>query len=230
VSFTVMINFEILEANSTEFKLGILPGSRISQAIADCVEFLLSQSGEKFASFSFNGVTIKVKSDSNSDLLVRDYMRALRNYISTEVGPYPIAELPQEVIEQEKALEKAKEIADHNAIIDYQSQQNLKLAALVSTVEGQPMTRDQEKWQEWFETNENEPYSKVCFDYAELWARLMEKSLTEGKTIPEVKDDLDRQVHDCFGVTGFQHGCIISILSECWEYGDQLRRIHNLET
>jgi len=28
-------------------------------------------------------------------------------------------------------------------------------------------------------------------------------------------------------LTGFMYGCAVNILSQCWEYGEQLRKWHN---
>ena len=31
------------------------------------------------------------------------------------------------------------------------------------------------------------------------------------------------------GITGFMYGCAVNILSQCWEYGEYLRKWHNKE-
>ena len=34
---------------------------------------------------------------------------------------------------------------------------------------------------------------------------------------------------DTEGITGFMYGCAVNILSQCWEYGEVLRKWHNKE-
>lgn len=34
---------------------------------------------------------------------------------------------------------------------------------------------------------------------------------------------------DTEGITGFMYGCAVSILAQCWEYGEELRKWHNKE-
>lgn len=44
-------------------------------------------------------------------------------------------------------------------------------------------------------------------------------------------DNADKLSYDADteGITGFMYGCAVSILSQCWEYGQYLRKWHNKE-
>ena len=72
-------------------------------------------------------------------------------------------------------------------------------------------------------------YGKGTVDYAERWANLMETKLPE--TTDETFGDMAKQTSheaDTDGITGFMYGMAVSILAQCWEHGDRLRRWSNL--
>jgi hypothetical protein len=60
----------------------------------------------------------------------------------------------------------------------------------------------------------------------------MEKHLDRGETVEQcaqkVFDEVDNRPG--FGITGFMYGCAVAILADVWEYGEELRRWHNLKT
>lgn len=90
----------------------------------------------------------------------------------------------------------------------------------------------QEKaYKDWFDKNAD-PYGRGCFTYAERWAKLLEKKIDEvGNVQKAIKDNADHLSHeaDTEGITGFMYGMAVSILSQCWEYGEELRKWHNRE-
>ena len=72
-----------------------------------------------------------------------------------------------------------------------------------------------------------------CFTYAERWAEMLE-NLIENSTETPMKvivDNANRLSHeaDVEGITGFMYGMAVSILSQCWKYGEELRKWHNKE-
>lgn len=77
--------------------------------------------------------------------------------------------------------------------------------------------------------NNQDPYGKGTIKFCEKWASLMEVEISKGKTIPECAD-ATMSVADDEGITGFMYGCAVSILSEVWVHGENLRRWHNKET
>lgn len=84
-----------------------------------------------------------------------------------------------------------------------------------------------------------EGYGMAPFLRAERWANLMEARMAASPDEPfekiaaeterqagrnaEAEDALDQ------GITGFQFGCVIAILAECWTEGEALRRWHNAQ-
>lgn len=90
----------------------------------------------------------------------------------------------------------------------------------------------EQDYKDWLDKN-TDPYGRGCFTYAERWAEMME-NLIESSTDEPMKvivDNADRLSHeaDTEGITGFMYGCAVSILSQCWKYGEELRKWHNKE-
>jgi hypothetical protein len=200
-------------------------------AVKESLSLLSTVINNYFISFDFNKIQVTLKSDSDPNLIERDFFRALKGYIPNNIGPYPMANLNPEVVAKEQLLDEKKELERKNKEIQRKLLLDAKKAVLLEEISEYPMSRDETMWKIIFDTNSGDDYSFACVEFAELWARCMEKALAEGKTIPEVKEDLEKKVNDCIGgITGFMHSCVIQILSQCWKYGDELRKIHNLET
>lgn len=58
--------------------------------------------------FTFGDVTITVSSDSDPELIERDYRRASRGYIGKAIGPYPNPVLSDKERENDARIEKEK--------------------------------------------------------------------------------------------------------------------------
>lgn len=110
-------------------------------------------------------------------------------------------------------------------------QETLKIASFSFSEGGE------EKWNKTVEVN-SDGYGKGVVDYAKVWAYLMEKEieklnhLTLIHEVPtlvlskEIMDSTSSEA-DGEGITGFMYGAAVSILADCWKYGEQLRKIHN---
>lgn len=90
----------------------------------------------------------------------------------------------------------------------------------------------EKEYKDWLDKN-TDPYGRTCFTYAERWAEMIE-NLIESSTDEPMKvivNNADRLSHeaDTEGITGFMYGCAVSILSQCWKYGEELRKWHNKE-
>jgi hypothetical protein len=90
-------------------------------------------------------------------------------------------------------------------------------------VEGKEQT-----YKDWFDKNDD-PYGRCCFEYAEAWANEMERVISTGAKLVDIADSTSHDVdlRSGFGITGFMYGCAVSILSECWIHGEELRKWHN---
>ena len=86
--------------------------------------------------------------------------------------------------------------------------------------------KNETEWNEWREKN-TDPYGEEIFNYAERWANLMEEKIEEGAELEDIAGETSFEVAN--GITGFMYGAAVSVLSECWEHGERLRRWHNLD-
>ena len=87
--------------------------------------------------------------------------------------------------------------------------------------------KDAEDWLKCRKANQD-PYGKCAVDYVERWADLMEAQLATGVTVATCAKATSHEA-DTEGITGFMYGCAVSILSQVWEHGEDLRRWHNLD-
>ncbi len=78
--------------------------------------------------------------------------------------------------------------------------------------------------------NNTDPYGRECYLFAADWAALMEAEIAKGRKVADVAKECSRTVDKQRGITGFMYGMAVGILSHCWEFGDELRRWHNLDT
>lgn len=62
--------------------------------------------------------------------------------------------------------------------------------------------------------------------FTERWAELMEKGIEKGARLEEIAYDLSHKA-DTEGISSYMYGISVSILAECWIYGDSLRKWHN---
>lgn len=93
-------------------------------------------------------------------------------------------------------------------------------------------TGQETEWQNWQDKNAD-PYGAACVSYAETWANLMEKEIDENTDLPKfMQKRASCLSHDADtdGITGFMYGCAVSMLSQCWKYGEVLRQWHNKDT
>lgn len=75
-----------------------------------------------------------------------------------------------------------------------------------------------------------DPYGHAVYSFAERWAELMEKDIEAcgEPTAAAIANFEKRSIQaDTEGITGFMYGVAVSILSDCWEYGEILREWHN---
>jgi hypothetical protein len=76
--------------------------------------------------------------------------------------------------------------------------------------------------------NNTDPYGRRCYTYAEDWAKLMETEMAGGPAVADCAEATSHEA-DTDGITGFMYGAAVSILSNCWEHGEELRKWHNLD-
>ena len=104
---------------------------------------------------------------------------------------------------------------------------------VTETIEQTKILNGQEQdYKDWYNKN-LDPYGHACFTYAERWAEMLENAIENSTDEPMkvIVDNADRLSHeaDIEGITGFMYGMAVSILSQCWKYGEELRKWHNKE-
>lgn len=76
-------------------------------------------------------------------------------------------------------------------------------------------------------------YGRCVLVAAEHWADLMEPHAEAGEAFADFAHPTFGETDEWLGIwglTGFQYGAVISVLSDIWEHGEALRTWHNLET
>jgi hypothetical protein len=89
-----------------------------------------------------------------------------------------------------------------------------------------PTLKDSATWHHFVSVNSNDPYGKGIIDFASLWARMMESEINNGKLFAEAAKECS-YLADTSGITGYMYGAAVSVLSQCWIHGDDLRAWHN---
>lgn len=71
-----------------------------------------------------------------------------------------------------------------------------------------------------------DPYGSAVYRFLERWADLMEQKIKEGYELKDIAKQCEHEA-DIEGITGFMYGAAVSVLSQVWEHGEQLRVWHN---
>lgn len=78
--------------------------------------------------------------------------------------------------------------------------------------------------------NNQDSYGKAIYDYANRWADMLEAEIDKGRDPAEVIIELAEKTSsdaDTDGITGFMYGAAVAIISDCWIFGEILRKWHN---
>ncbi len=103
----------------------------------------------------------------------------------------------------------------------------MMLEGALKTAPEKMTLRDEEGWKQIVEKN-SDGFGSGAICFAERWARLMEGRIVNGDTVEACADETS-SLADNEGITYFMYGCAVSILSQVWIHGDELRRWHNLK-
>lgn len=110
----------------------------------------------------------------------------------------------------------AKEVASHHELV---------LEGALMMAPKKMTLRDEEGWKKTVAANTCDyGIGIVCF--AEMWARLMEGCIARGDTVEGCAEEMFLLV-DIKGITAFKLWLVVSILSQLWVHGEQLRHWHN---
>lgn len=202
-------------------------GRDINQAI----EFAISEAENKKeqCTFEFNGVTVVVSAGSIPNLIYRDWNRGMNGYLGKNpiVGPFPYRLLSNEDLEGDRKIQKendAKREIQNQKWAEEARAKKAKLNAALSNA-AQMEFSNKPAWDKFVEANQDS-YGNACVKYAEKWAMLMQAKMKDGASIASCADETGSLADD-EGITGFMYGCAVSMLAQCWKYGEELRRWHN---
>lgn len=175
--------------------------------------------------FEFNGVKCLVDKNTNLEWLYRDYSNSWTMDWKV-VGADCLPTYEPEV--QEEFEKRSKAQAEKRAIEDaaYRAKEAKEKKDFEAKIKGVELElSDAEGWNKSREVN-SDGYGAAALDYAEGWAKLMQIEIAKGKTVAECYDYTQKGL-GFLGITGFQFGCAVSVLSQTWKHGEELRKVHN---
>ena len=185
----------------------------------------------------FNGVTVRIRHDSDLQLLYRDWRRGMSGYIEGIVGPYPKEQLSEEDLANDRRIEAENQERYRLQQEEWRREREAKQAAFEAKLATAPPfeVSDQEAWDEYKRLNDDSQggpmgpgYGARIISYAEEWARVMQAEMAAGKELADVWLDTSYEAaYD--GISGAMHGAAVHTLSQCWVHGEALRRLHNLK-
>lgn len=175
--------------------------------------------------FKFNGVKCLVDKNTNLDWLERDYHNSFEMEWRV-IGGECVAEYDLETQEELKRRRIASEARAEQRRKELKAKDEAEKNEFDAKVKGIELELlHPDVWQKNVEVNQD-GYGKAVIDYAEGWAKLMQIEIAQGKTVAEVYDSTQHGL-GFLGITGFQFGCAVSLLSASWKYGEELRKHHN---
>jgi len=177
--------------------------------------------------FEFNGCICLVNSNTNLDWLYRDYCN---NWTMEwkQVGADCVAEYSSDV---KAELEKRNKLAEEKAEaqrIEYKKKDDAEKLAFTEKTKGVEIEFALKEDWETGKSKNTDGYGACIYEYAEGWAKLMQVEMSNGKALKDIAEKTSHEM-GFLGITGFMYGAAVSILSQCWKYGEELRNWHNKE-
>lgn len=170
--------------------------------------------------FEFNEVTVLVtKENANARKIVAEWragVDANAERYRLEMEAY--MKTPEYHAERAKLLKKeARIVAVKKEVLTIDNSTELEF-------------KDDEAKKTWgkiVEVNSDNFYNRNIVTYARRWGKYMQHLMAKhNKTVSQIAEQASR-VCDIDGITGFMYGCAVAMLSECWKYGEDLRKWHN---
>lgn len=191
---------------------------------------LAKETSENFSvnvEFDFNGIKCIVNKNTNLDYLHRDYTHA---YILNwkEIGPNCEKKYSIDIEDDIKRITEERNIESETKQELYKKESKNKKSILFEKIKDEILElNDIDGWNDYRDKN-SDPYGKAIFEYAEIWAKLMQIKNKNGISIIDCADKTSHEA-DYDGITGFMYGAAVQILSTYWKHGEQLRKWHNKE-
>lgn len=184
----------------------------------------LSIESDETVEFEFNGVICLVNPKTDLEKLYRDYSNSWTMEWKS-VGPVCRNYSPELQAEYDRR-KKAKDEQQQKQQAAYDAKCEEERALLEGQLAGVELhLSDTEGWNKSREVN-SDGYGGAALDYAEAWAKKMQIEIAKGHTVAECADETQNGL-GFLGITGFQYGYAVSILSQTWKHGEELRKWHN---
>ena len=179
--------------------------------------------------FDFNGVMVSVRSDSNPELIFRDWSRAMSGYIEKAVGPYPNPVLTDKENESDARIEAKKECKRQKRDAEYETKAKARRDRVEARMSNAPTMEfsEEKSWLAAKAENGNGSYGAGILSYAERWARMMQLEMSEGKMLEEVWRSTSFEAN-LEGMSGATQAAATHLLTLFWVHGAELRRLHNV--
>lgn len=206
--------------------LGAEIKATIASAVAKAADAQIAVKGSTVrVNFTFNGVRVEVEAGSDPALIYRDWSRAMNGYIDGTVGPYPAAKITKAQRAKDAQIEAENKAKREAAHAEWREKEVAgKAIRDAELADAPPMDRDEAAWQRGREAQNGEGYGLAVYDYAEAWARLMQKGMVEGRALADIADETSHLADKGIGITGFMFGAAVSVLKATWAHGDELHR------
>ena len=172
--------------------------------------------------FKFNGVTLLVTKE-NAD--------ANKIYAEWKAGMEANAEKHR--LEREAYMKTPEYRAERAKALKLACRRETVEKCVIAVDESTELQfKDEEaakNWEQWVEVNSKDGYSLGVVTYARRWGKYMQHLMEKhNKTVVDIAENASH-VSDIEGITGFMYGCAVSMLAQCWKYGEELRKWHNKE-
>lgn len=83
--------------------------------------------------------------------------------------------------------------------------------------------KDEARWKRYLKEAGEDPYGKAVSTVAARWGELMESQVEKGIHVDGVAWVLFKTANIGVGLSGFQAGCAVKMLTDCWAHGEALR-------
>lgn len=177
--------------------------------------------------FEFNGVKCIVSPNTNLDWLYRDYSNSWTMGWK-EVGADCVAEYDKETQNEFKRLTKIAEEKAAEESRQYKIKEDKERDAFLEKTKWLEMEfKSHGDWKTG-KANNTDGYGACIYEYAEGWAKLIQREIINGNKLEDIAEKTSHEM-GFLGITGFMYGAAVSILSQCWIYGERLRKWHNKE-
>ena len=179
------------------------------------------------AEFEFNGCICLVNSNTNLEWLFRDYMNHWTMDWET-IGTDCVSEYSDEVKAELEKRNKLNEEKRELEQIEYKKKEDAERLAFAEKTKDVLVEFSNIKDWELGKSKNTDGYGACIYEYAEGWAKLMQVEISKGKLLKDVAEKTSFEM-GFLGITGFMYGASVQVLSQCWKYGEDLRKWHNKE-